>query len=85
MNMTTTIQPDTKNQTACQPTLLTLNQLCTVEPAITSGGIRHLLFTKGHNLPGVYRFGRRLLFDRTEFMEGIKQGHAAKISGREQQ
>jgi len=64
------------------PTLMTLQQLCGAEPAITSGGVRHLLFTNGHDLPGVYRFGRKLLFDRMEFMEGIKQGHAAQISGK---
>lgn len=62
--------------------LLNLPQLCQIEPALTPGGVRHLLFVKGHNLPGVYRFGRRLLFDRAEFMEGIKQGHAMTISGR---
>lgn len=65
-----------------EPTLLNLGQLCDVEPGLTRGGIRHLLFTKGHNLPGVYRFGRKILFDREEFIEGIKQGHAAQISGR---
>lgn len=65
-----------------QPTLLTVNQLCLVEPALTRGGVRHLLFTKGHDLPGVYRFGRKLLFDRSEFMTGIKEGHTATISGR---
>ena len=74
----------TPNTTETSPTLLTLRQLCGAEPAITSGGVRHLLFTKGHDLPGVYRFGRRLLFDRVEFMEGIKQGHTAQISGRGQ-
>ena len=63
------------------PTLLSLPQLCEAEPALTLGGVRHLLFTKGHDLPGVYRFGRRILFDRAEFIEGIKQGHAARISG----
>lgn len=63
------------------PTLLRLDQLCELEPGLTQGGVRHLLFTKGHKLPGVYRFGRRILFDRTEFMEGIKQGHAGTISG----
>lgn len=67
---------------ASQPTLLTVNQLCLVEPALTTGGVRHLLFTKGHNLPGVYRFGRKLLFDRAEFMIGIKKGYTATISGR---
>lgn len=69
--------------TASAPTLLTINQLCQLEPALTPGGIRHLLFTKGHNLPGVYRFGRRILFDRTEFMAGIKKGSTAIIGGRE--
>ena len=78
-NAETSYQPDNQG-----PTLLTITQLCQAEPAITKGGIRHLLFTKGHDLPGVYRFGRKLLFDRVEFMEGIKQGHAAQISGRGQ-
>ncbi|MDK9556665.1 hypothetical protein QQF73_03435 [Marinobacter sp. M216] len=63
-------------------TLMNLTQLCEAEPALTIGGVRHLLFTKGHDLPGVYRFGRKLLFDRAEFMEGIKQGYAAQIGGR---
>lgn len=71
-----------ENILASQPTLLTVNQLCLVEPALTTGGVRHLLFTKGHNLPGVYRFGRKLLFDRAEFITGIKEGHTAQISGR---
>ncbi|WP_298217594.1 hypothetical protein [Halothiobacillus sp.] len=66
---------------APQPTLFTLEQLTQMEPALTPGGVRHLLFTKGHEIPGVYRFGRKLLFDRTEFMEGIKAGHAAHIAG----
>ena len=71
-----------ENPPCHEPTLLTAKQLCLAEPALTMGGIRHLLFTKGHDLPGVYRFGRKLLFDRAEFMEGIKQGHTANISGR---
>jgi len=70
------------NLAISEPTLMTLQQLCEAEPAITAGGVRHLLFTKGHNLPGVYRFGRKLLFDRAEFMTGIKEGHTAQISGR---
>jgi hypothetical protein len=82
MNMTVATHPHTTTDTTSQPTLLTLSQLCQAEPAITPGGVRHLLFTKGHDLPGVYRFGRKLLFDRLEFMGGIKQGHAAQISGR---
>lgn len=81
--MTTATHPSTTTEATKQgPTLHTLTQLCEAETAITPGGVRHLLFTKGHDLPGVYRFGRKLLFDRVEFMEGIKQGHAAQISGR---
>lgn len=64
-------------------TLHTLKQLCQLEQCLTEGGVRHILFTKGHDLPGVYRFGRKLLFDRAEFMEGIKQGHTADISRRD--
>lgn len=71
-----------KNLNASEPTLLTINQLCQLEPALTTGGIRHLLFTKGHSLPGVYRFGRKILFDRSEFMAGIKKGSTAIIGGR---
>ena len=75
-------RPTTQN-TIFAATLLNLQQLCKAEPALTAGGVRHLLFTKGHDLPGVYRFGRKLLFNRVEFMEGIKQGHTANISGRD--
>lgn len=70
-----------ENVDSSEPTLLTINQLCQLESALTTGGIRHLLFTKGHDLPGVYHFGRKLLFDRKEFMQGIKQGSTANISG----
>lgn len=73
--------PAAKPAPAPQPTLCTLEQLIQMEPALTSGGVRHLLFTKGHEIPGVYRFGRKILFDRAEFMSGIKAGHAAHIAG----
>lgn len=63
------------------PSLMTVEQLCQAEPALTSGGIRHLIFTKGHDLPGVYRFGRKILFDRAEFIAGIKAGATSKIAG----
>jgi hypothetical protein len=76
---TTTYTPAA--QPAPQPTLTTLDQLIEQEPALTAGGVRHLLFTKGHDLPGVYRFGRKLLFNRAEFVAGIMAGHAAKIAG----
>lgn len=84
--MTVTKQTETNHkhtfQNVGEPTLLTLSQLCDAETALTPGGVRHLLFTKGHDLPGVYRFGRKLLFDRSEFMNGIKQGLTSQISGR---
>jgi len=64
------------------PALLTIRQLCHVEPALSEGGIRHMLFTLGHDLPGVYRFGRKILFDRAEFVAGLKAGRAAVIAGR---
>lgn len=80
----TTAEPTTYTpaaQPAPQPTLSTLEQLVEQEPALTAGGVRHLLFTKGHDLPGVYRFGRKILFNRAEFVAGIMAGHAAKITG----
>jgi len=64
------------------PTFHTINQFCVLEPAFTPGGLRHLFFTKGHDLPGIYRFGRKLLIHREEFMAGVKKGHTMHISGR---
>ena len=65
-----------------QPSLLTIEQFCQREPAFSNGGMRHLIFTKGHNLPGIHRFGRRVLIDPVAFIAGIKEGHAAVIAGR---
>ena len=65
-----------------QPSLLTIAQFCEREPAFCNGGMRHLIFTLGHNLPGIHRFGRRVLIDPLAFIEGIKEGHAAVIAGR---
>jgi len=70
-------QPNTAAQS-----LLTIRQLCAVEPALSEGGIRHMLFTLGHGLPGVYKFGRKILFDRAEFIAGLKAGRASTIAGR---
>jgi len=64
------------------PSLLTVEQFCRQEPAFTPGGIRHLFFTKGHDLPGVHRFGRKILIDPAEFITGIKSGQAHVIAGR---
>jgi len=68
------------SQTA--PSLCSIEQFCQREPAFTDGGMRHLFFTKGHDLPGVHRFGRKILIDPAAFIEGIKAGHAAVIAGR---
>ena len=64
------------------PSLCSIEQFCQREPAFTPGGIRHLFFTKGHSLPGVHRFGRKILIDPAAFVAGIKSGHTAVISGR---
>ncbi len=61
--------------------LLSVKQFCEIEPAFTEGGMRHLFFMVGHDLPGVYRFGRRILIDRAEFIHGIKSGTTVTIAG----
>lgn len=61
--------------------LLSVRQFCATEPAFTEGGMRHLFFVLGHDLPGVYRLGRRILIDRAEFIRGIKSGKSATIAG----
>jgi len=62
----------------------TISQFCEAEPAFTAGGIRHLIFTLGaENIPGLYRFGRRILIDRTEFLQGVRAGACATIAGKE--
>jgi len=63
--------------------LLSVKQFCEIEPAFTEGGMRHLFFVLGHDLPGVYRFGRRILIDRAEFIRGIKSGTTVTIAGME--
>jgi len=84
---TTSARPEvisaTLNHTSTPaPSLLTIEQFCKLEPAFRIGGIRHLIFTKGHDFPGVHRFGSRVLIDPPAFIEGIKYGHAAVIAGR---
>lgn len=77
------MQSTTTNEiTHPAPSLLGINQFCQREPAFTPGGLRHLFFTKGHDLPGVHRFGRKILIDPDTFIAGIKAGHANVIAGR---
>lgn len=64
-------------------TLVGLDDLLQRVPGLTRGSVRHLLFIRGHDLPGVYRFGRRVLFDPSEFIDGIKSGATATIAGRD--
>ena len=68
-------------QTHTAPSLLSIKQFCQVETAFSPGGLRHLFFSRGHDLPGVIRFGRRVLISREEFIQGIKAGSASVISG----
>lgn len=65
------------------PTLVGLDELLLRIPGLTRGSVRHLLFVRGHALPGVYRFGRRVLFDPDEFIAAIKSGATATIAGRD--
>ena len=64
-----------------QQVLQTIEQFCKTEQAFTPGGLRHLFFTKGHDLPGVYRFGKKILIDANEFIAGVKSGATAHIAG----
>lgn len=64
-----------------QQALQTIEQFCKTERAFTPGGLRHLFFTRGHDLPGVYRFGRKILIDPAEFVAGVKSGATAHIAG----
>ena len=64
-----------------QQALQTIEQFCKTERAFTPGGLRHLFFTKGHDLPGVYRFGRKILIDANEFIAGVKAGATSRIAG----
>lgn len=64
-------------------TLVGLDDLLQRVPGLTRGSVRHVLFVRGHDLPGVYRFGRRVLFDPDEFISGIKAGATSIIAGRD--
>ena len=79
--MQTTQAATQANISYAQQTLQTIEQFCKSNPAFTPGGLRHLFFTKGHDLPGVYRFGRKILVDPAEFVAGVKSGATAHIAG----
>ncbi|WP_031405387.1 hypothetical protein [Thiomonas sp. FB-Cd] len=54
------------------------------EPALTQGGLRHLIFHRGEELErtGILcRFGRKILIDLPKFREWVSQGGARNIAG----
>jgi hypothetical protein len=74
----------TETPPATTPQLATVPQFCERHPAFTQGGIRHLLFIKGHEAEeagAVVRFGRKLLIDEAAFLCWIKNGGARQIAG----
>ena len=81
-------QPDrtyTDSATAKPSTLKTIPQFCTDNPAFTSGGIRHIQFTKEKELAqagAVVRFGRKLLIDEQKFLDFVRSGGASQIAGK---
>ena len=81
MNVQTTPTSAQTGVIYSQQALQTIEQFCKTERAFTPGGLRHLFFTRGHDLPGVYRFGRKILIDPTEFVAGVKAGSTAHIAG----
>lgn len=72
----------TENQT---PQFVKVADIEKYEPALTPGGMRHLIFTKGDELEQagvVHRFGRKLLVDITGLRAYIRNGQARHIAGR---
>ncbi|MHB1229143.1 MAG: hypothetical protein ACYCY3_02325 [Halothiobacillus sp.] len=79
------IQTYTPVATAAPSVLKTIPQFCTDNPAFTSGGIRHIQFTKEKELAeagAVVRFGRKLLIDEQKFLDFVRSGGASQIAGK---
>lgn len=63
-------------------TLYTVNDLAQIEPALTVGGLRHLIFHKGETLEAegvIVRFGRKILIDRARLTEWLRAGNARRV------
>lgn len=64
--------------------LKTIQQFCTDNKAFTQGGMRSLVFYRGDEavkVGAIVRFGRRILIDEGVFLDWVKGGGAAVISG----
>ncbi len=69
-------------------TLKTVKQFAESNPAFSTGGLRSLLFYRGHDAlkaGAICRFGKRVLIDETRFLEWVREGGAAVIRGRGQE
>lgn len=75
-----------QDQSTSAPSVLkTIPQFCNDNPAFTTGGIRHIQFTKEKELAqsgAVVRFGRKLLIDEQKFLDFVRSGGAAQIAGK---
>ncbi len=63
------------------PTFVSVNQLADRQPALTTNGIRHVIFNKEKNgldkSGAICRIGKKLLIDEAKFIEWIQSGAAA--------
>ena len=67
-----------------QARFVTVGDMPKREPAVTQGGMRHLIFHCGEELEKagvICRFGRKILIDLPKFREWISQGGARNIAG----
>ena len=63
--------------------LFTVNQLVDAEPALTRGGIRHILFHRGQDLEQagiVLRLGRKILIDRDKFIAWLASADSRRVA-----
>ncbi len=63
--------------------LFTVKELCSAEPALTIGGVRHILFHKGDELESakiVLRVGKKILIDKDAFIDWLRNGGAKRIA-----
>jgi hypothetical protein len=63
------------------PTLSTVNQFTTKEPAFTLGGLRALIFNEDSNglkaSGAIIRIGRRVLIDEEKFFDWVQDQNKA--------
>lgn len=65
--------------------LVTVTQFVETNPAFSSGGVRSLLFYRGHDAlkaGAICRFGKRILIDEARFLDWVREGGAAVIRGK---